>query len=166
MPGVGPAPGGAVAMEDVRDLQPRAAHAAGLRSGSRRPLGQWCEPVERAGHATDRAVGDAGVKGRGVELGVAEQHLDDADVGVLLQQVRGEAVPQRMRRYPLFDPGRLGGGVDGAVELGSRAARPGCAPGTASRAVATRRAAGTSILTVCRSRQSQRHGRHFERRQD
>ena len=43
-----------------------------------------------------------------------------ADVGVLFQQMRGEAVPQRMRRHPLLDPGGLGGGVDGAVELAGR----------------------------------------------
>src|SRR6266478_4424540 len=55
--------------------------AAGLGSGSRPPRGQWREPVQRAGHVADRGVGDAGVTGRGVELGMAEQHLDDADVG-------------------------------------------------------------------------------------
>ena len=32
----------------------------------------------------------------------------------------GKAVPQGMRRHPLFDPGRLGGGVNGAVELTGR----------------------------------------------
>src|SRR5438309_2601160 len=68
--------------------------AAGLGSGSRPPRGQWREPVERAGHVADRGVGDAGVTGRGVELGMAEQHLDDADVDVLFQQVCGEAVPR------------------------------------------------------------------------
>src|SRR5438270_8820065 len=94
--------------------------AAGLTLGSRFILEWRCEPVERADHGADRGVSDAGVKGRGVELGVAEQHLDDADVGVLLQQVRGEAVPQRMRRYPLLDSGSLSGGVDGAVELAGR----------------------------------------------
>jgi hypothetical protein len=41
-----------------------------------------------------------------------EQHLDDADVGVLFQQVGGEAVPQRVRRHSLPDPGGLSGGVD------------------------------------------------------
>src|SRR6266700_313315 len=67
--------------------------AAGLRSGCRPPYRQRCEPVERAGHAADRGIGDARVQRRGVELGMAEQHLDDADVGVLFQQMRGEAVP-------------------------------------------------------------------------
>src|SRR5713101_2066509 len=47
--------------------------AAGLHSGSRPPHGQRREPVERAGHVADRGVGDARVKGRGVELGMAER---------------------------------------------------------------------------------------------
>src|ERR1051325_6697102 len=94
--------------------------AAGLTLGSRFLLEWRCEPVERADHGADRGVSDAGVKSGGVELGVAEQHLDDADIGILLQQMRGEAVPQSVRRHPLLDPGSLGGGVDGAVELACR----------------------------------------------
>ena len=73
MPGIGSAPGGAVTMKDVCDLQPRAAHGRRLRFGSRSPVGQRREPVEWAGHGADRGVGDAGVTRRGVELGVAER---------------------------------------------------------------------------------------------
>src|SRR5215471_3851216 len=91
--------------------------AAGLQPGSRPFFGQWREPVERAGHRADRRIGDAGVKGRGVELGMAEQNLDDADVGVLFQQMRGEAVAQRVRRHALLDAGGLGSAMDGAIEL-------------------------------------------------
>src|SRR5262252_2710034 len=47
--------------------------AAGLQPGPRPSFGQWREPVERAGHRADRRIGDAGVKGRGVELGMAER---------------------------------------------------------------------------------------------
>ena len=64
-----------------------------------------------------RLQGDAGVEGGGVELPVPEQHLDDPDVGVVLQQVRGEAVAQRMHRDALVELGGLCGGVTGAVEL-------------------------------------------------
>ena len=35
---------------------------------------------------------------------MAEQHLDDADVGAALQQMGGEAVPQRVHRHPLVKP--------------------------------------------------------------
>jgi hypothetical protein len=44
----------------------------------------------------------------------------DADIGVLFQQMRGDAVPQGVRRHSLLDPGGLGGGMDGAVELAGR----------------------------------------------
>src|SRR6266436_1009386 len=96
--------------------------AAGLRplSRPRPPFAQRREPVERAGYRADRGVGDARVKRRGIELRVAEQHLDHANVGILFQEVGSEAVPQRVRRHPLLDPGRLGSGVDGSVELAGR----------------------------------------------
>jgi hypothetical protein len=93
VPGIGLAPSGAMAMEDVCDLQPRAAHRRRLASGSRSLLGQRREPVERAGHAVDRSLGDTRVKSGGVELGVPEQDLDDPDVGVLFEQMGGKAVP-------------------------------------------------------------------------
>ena len=91
--------------------------AAGLHSGSRLHWAERREPVEWAGHGADRGIGDAGVKGRGVELCMAEQNLDDADVSVLFQQVRGKAVAQCVRRHTLLDPCGIGRGVDGAVEL-------------------------------------------------
>src|SRR5271154_6627407 len=53
----------------------------------------------------------------GVELGVPEQNLDHANVDVLFEQMRGEAVPQSMRRDTLGDPRRLRRGADGAMEL-------------------------------------------------
>ena len=109
-----------MAMKDVCELNPGAAHGRRLGAGCRPFFGQRREPVERAGYSTDRPIGDAGVKGRGVELGMAEQHLDDADVGVLFQQMRGKAVPQRVWRHPLLDPGGLGSSMDGTVELAGR----------------------------------------------
>jgi hypothetical protein len=75
MPGIGSAPVGPMAIKDVCDLQPRAAHGRRLRLGSRPPVNQWCEPVERAGDGPDRRIGNAGVKRGGVELGVAEERL-------------------------------------------------------------------------------------------
>src|SRR5262249_14671038 len=113
MPGIGLAPGGAVVMEASATSSPGRLPAAGLASGSRPRQRQRREPVERAGHSADRRIGDAGVKGGGVELSMAEQHLDDADVSVLFEQMRGKAVPQRMRRHAFLDPGGLGSGMDG-----------------------------------------------------
>src|SRR5215213_10106819 len=78
------------------------------------------DPVEGAHDRADCAGGDAGIERGGIELGMAEQDLDDANVDVLLQQMRGEAVAQRVRRHPLADPGGLGRGMDGAVHLTGR----------------------------------------------
>src|SRR5260370_1157845 len=78
--------------------------AAGLGSGSRPRSGQRRKPVERAGHTAARGGGDAGVKRCGLQLGVTEQHLDDADVGVLFEQLGGEPVPLRVHRHPLLSP--------------------------------------------------------------
>ena len=72
--------------------------------------------------ALDRAQGaavDAAVSGGGVELLVAEQHLDEADVDFPFQEVSGEAVPQGMQIYRLVDAG----GLPGAMEVSVRSGR-------------------------------------------
>jgi len=51
---------------------------------------------------------------------MAEQNLDDAHVGAVLQQMRCEAVPQRMRGDPGAEPGNVSRHVAGAVELSRR----------------------------------------------
>src|SRR5207247_5860119 len=73
--------------------------------------------LQRAHDLADRLGGDAGIERRGVELGMTEQHLDDADVDVLLKQVGGEAVPQGVQGDAPVDLRHLGGGVTGAIEL-------------------------------------------------
>src|SRR5919107_6369806 len=78
---------------------------------------QHGEPVEWAHDGADRGGGDTGVDRGGFELGVPEQDLDDANVDVLFQQMRGEAVPERVRAHALGDPGLLCGCMEGAVEL-------------------------------------------------
>src|SRR5271165_1771825 len=42
--------------------------------------------------------------------------LDDADVGFLLEQMGGEAVPQGMHAHALVDPGPLRGDMHGVVK--------------------------------------------------
>ena len=74
--------------------------------------------IERAHHGADELGGDAGVAGGGVELGMPEQHLDDADVDVLFEQVSGEAVAQGVQAHGLVDLGQTGSGMTDAVELG------------------------------------------------
>src|SRR6266851_8431691 len=47
----------------------------------------------------------------------SEQDLDHTNIDVLLEQVGGEAVSQRVRCHPIGQPSQLGGHVAGAVEL-------------------------------------------------
>src|SRR4029077_19342114 len=118
---VGMAPRGPVAAEDVRDLQSWPGHAGPLRRWSDYSL--WYErrePVQRAHDLANEVGGHLGVARRRVELGMPEQDLKHANVDVLLQQMRGEAVPQCVRRHALLDPCGLGGGMDGAIELTGR----------------------------------------------
>jgi hypothetical protein len=81
----------AVAAEDIRHL----------RRGTHRPVsGPRChleaQSVEWAWSTANGAGRDLGVTRRGGHVAMAEQRLDDADIGGTLQQVGGEAVPQRM----------------------------------------------------------------------
>ena len=48
---------------------------------------------------------------------MAQKCLNHANIDILLQEVRGETVAQRVRRHALLDPRGLGGGTDGAAEL-------------------------------------------------
>lgn len=101
--------------EDVGDLE-RGAHAS---SAARRPSfhSGHSQPVERTGHVTQSPGSDPGVESGGIQPGVAEQRLDDADVYPVLKQVRGEAVPQRVWPDPLADARRHAGFDDDAVQL-------------------------------------------------
>jgi hypothetical protein len=90
MAGVGFAPRRSMAAEDIRDLQRRRRHGTCVLRW-RRHLRD--ETLERASDLAERLDGDAGVECRGIELLVPEQHLDHADVGLLLEQMCGEAVP-------------------------------------------------------------------------
>jgi hypothetical protein len=51
---------------------------------------------------------------------MTQKCLNHANIDILLEQMRGEAVPQRVWRHALLDPRSLGGGVDGTTELASR----------------------------------------------
>ena len=94
----------------------------------------------------DRARGDLRVERGRLELAVPEQDLDDADVDVLLEQVGGKAMPQRVRADALADPGRFGSLMNGTVELPRRdrigVAAPGEQPTSGAFPTALR-AAGT-----------------------
>ena len=78
---------------------------------------EHAELVERAGHGAYRSGRNLGVEGGVLQLGVAEQNLDDADVDAVLQQMGGETVPQRVRSDPLGDLRGLCRLDDDAMEL-------------------------------------------------
>ena len=73
--------GVAVAANDVRHL-----HARGhlIRSGGRHDLQR--QPIERALGVSDKLVRDARVA-RARQIGVPQQHLNDADFSAFLQQM-------------------------------------------------------------------------------
>src|SRR3954451_25284612 len=112
-----------------RKMSATSSGGRGTRPRSRGRLQRGGEMLERAGDLAERLEGDTGVERRRVELLVPEQHLDDADVGLLLEQVGGEAVPQRVQRNRLVDLGQLRRGMAGAVELARRQRLHRIAPG-------------------------------------
>ena len=99
MAGMGLAIGVTVTAEHVRHLQ-GGRHDPG--SGRRHDL--QLQAVERARRLADEPGRDPGVARRARQVAVTGQHLDDADVGAVLQEMRGEAVPQRVHRTRLPSP--------------------------------------------------------------
>src|SRR5882724_6053213 len=85
------------------------------RDNGRASAGHLQQEVERACHLAERVDGDAGVECRRVELLVSEQHLDDADIGLLFQKMGGKAVPQRVNTDTLGNAG-----ADSCAVPGSR----------------------------------------------
>src|SRR5208282_4469283 len=107
MPGIGLAPGSPVATEDIRNLKRGARHGRWRLSWRIAPPLKKRKPVQGAHHLADRGGGHARIERRRVELGVSEQHLDDPDIDVLLEKMGRKAVPKRVQRDPLVDPGKL-----------------------------------------------------------
>jgi hypothetical protein len=54
---------------------------------------------------------------------MSEQYLNHTNIDILLQKMGRKAVPQRMQRNTLVDPGELGGHMADAVELARRLRR-------------------------------------------
>src|SRR6266853_1627310 len=75
------------------------------------------QPVTRALDAGDQAGCDPRVARRRIQFVVTQQCLDDSDISVVFEQVGREAVPQRMQRYVLLDPGCVGCLVEQAAQL-------------------------------------------------
>src|SRR3954447_10851853 len=81
---------------------------------------QELQVLKRTGYRADRLGRDPGVERRRVELGMSQEDLNDPDVDVLLEKMRGEAVTQGMGRHALADAGRFRRLMDGAIDLAGR----------------------------------------------
>src|ERR1700722_20649116 len=97
-----------VGAEDIRDLQGGTLHAALLRCGA------W---LQRADHLAQDLGAHLGIERRGLEFFMSEQNLDHADIHLLLEQMRREAVSKRVHRDALVDARCKGSLVYGAVQL-------------------------------------------------
>ena len=82
---------GAFSSEDIGDLDrgAQAASAAGILA-----FHQQRQMLERTGHRADRLGRNTRIERGRIKLAVPQQHLDDTDVDILLEQMRGEAVAQ------------------------------------------------------------------------
>jgi hypothetical protein len=85
-----------------------ASQAGGFASLSCRSSGLVTSPI---------ALMATRVKRRRVELLVSKKNLDDADIGLLLQEMGGKAVPQRMNTDAFGDAGTPRYEANDAVEL-------------------------------------------------
>jgi hypothetical protein len=121
---VGVTPSGAVIAEDIRNLESGSRHQ---RSALPRRwlilglllclLARLIELIERALDGGDHAGGDARVARRRIQFVVTQNRLNHPDIGAALQQMRREAVAQRVQRDRLLDPGHIGGLMEQAAEL-------------------------------------------------
>ena len=89
-------------------------HDHGTFTGKKNP---GLQPIQRAGQGLNRFGGDLGLNCRRFQLGVPEQHLNDADIGATLQQMCGKAVPQSMGRHLLLDLRKAASHPKGLIEL-------------------------------------------------
>ncbi len=129
MPGVGLAPGGSMAMKDVCDLQPRAAHgrpatcriAVSRRSMVRAGRGGWLQPGSWYWRRGCKAPWCR------VWHGPEVSELD-ANIDILLEEVGGETVLQCVWRHALLwiPAARAAASGRRGTAGGPTAARPGC----------------------------------------
>ena len=101
-------PSGPVAAEDIRHLKRKPSHGFSL---------ERLQGLDRTDHLPQNIGGHLGIQRRGLQLLVPEQHLDNPNILLLLLQMGGKAVPQRMHRHPLVYPRRLCSGMNSPVEL-------------------------------------------------
>ena len=77
-------PRGSMRAKDIRDLQGRMPHAGDLRR---------VQGLDRADHFTQDVGGHLRIERCRLKFLVPEQHLDHADIHLLLKEVGGETMP-------------------------------------------------------------------------
>jgi hypothetical protein len=125
VPGIRATPRRPVVAENVRDLQRWTGHGR-WRLGRQRVFpvlpelpARLRQQIERALDGGNHAGGDARVARRGVQFIVAQQRLDDSNIGAALQKVGREAVAQRVQRHALPNPGFIGRLMEQSAQLAS-----------------------------------------------
>lgn len=109
--------GCAMGAQNVGDLQRRPLGEGdhGSRSGTVRggDVGRLDvlqrQPLQQAGRLLQVLQAHVRVDAGGPDRAVAQQRLEHHQVGAGLQQMRGEGVPQRVRRAPAAQPGLFAG---------------------------------------------------------
>src|SRR5487761_1299761 len=97
-------------------------------------LRRECKPIERAGGRAEMALRQMQVEGSDLEVAMAEQDLDGAQVGAGFEKVGGEAVAQRVgMNAPVVETGALGGDLAGRPEDLGGHRLAGCVPAVAGK---------------------------------
>ena len=86
------------------------------------------QAVERALDLMEPGLGEVGVDGGGVEALVAEERLDDTQVGAALDEVGGEGVAERTGGDALVHTRALPRQAEGALDAGGVDRLTGCLP--------------------------------------
>src|SRR5580704_11383171 len=85
--------GGAVLSKNVSQFENWPGHSGLLFAWA---LGRECEPIQRTDGFGESVGGHCGIARSGLDTAVAQQYLNHARVGTVLQQVSGETVPERV----------------------------------------------------------------------
>ena len=76
-------PSGPLTAKDIRHLKRKPSHGFSLKR---------LQGLDRTHHLTQNIGGHLGIQRRGLQLFVPEQHLDNPNIHLLFQQMRGKAV--------------------------------------------------------------------------
>eukprot|EP01137_Pigoraptor_chileana_P001308 Opistho-2@38752 len=104
----------------LRKISATSSEVCTGSAGRRFTRHQGHQPVERPGDGMDRSRRHLGIERGRLQLAVAKQDLDHADIDVLLEQMRREAMAQGVRADALADAGDLGGFLNRAMQLPGR----------------------------------------------